>query len=114
MSAPAADVVVALRERSGDRVWIGAPWEQHDDLRRRCELGTRTDGWLPPGFIDRATGEFLDRGAAFRRFPEKAGRTRGYGVADSSDFACIRSAKLRRAEAKRGGCQPDSSAISNT
>lgn len=91
-----ADVVVALRENRSGRLWVGESWEQHADLRRRCELGERTDGWLTPGFIDRETGEFLTRGQAFRRFPEEAGKTRGYGMADSSDFECIRKAKLER------------------
>jgi hypothetical protein len=91
-----ADVVVALREDRTGRLWTGEPWEQHADLRLRCELGERTDGWLTPGFIDRRTGEFLTRGQAFRRFPGEAGRTRGHGLADSSDFACICRARAER------------------
>jgi hypothetical protein len=91
---PSADVVVALRELRSGRTWVGEPWEQHADLRRRCDLGERTDGWLVPGFIDRRSGEFLTRSQAFRRFPDEAGRTRGHGLADSSDFECIRRAKL--------------------
>ena len=98
-----ADVVVALREDRTGRLWTGEPWEQHADLRRRCALGEHTDGWLTPGFIDRRTGEFLTRGQAFRRFPGEAGRTRGHGLADSSDFACIRCAREDRTRSLRAG-----------
>ena len=90
-----ARVVVALRERSG-RVHRGLTWEQHADLRRRLDLGTRTDGWLTAGFVDLDTGEFLTRGEAARRFPAEAGRTHGHGTADSSDFECIRRARHER------------------
>lgn len=89
-----ADVVVALRESRTGRLFVGEPWEQHADLRRRLGLGERTDGWLAAGFVDRRSGEFLTRGQAAQRFPNEAGRTRGYGIADSADFECIRRAKL--------------------
>ena len=95
-STEPAKVVVALQERGTGKLYVGERWEQHDDLRRRRDLGERTDGWLTPGFIDLDTGEFLTRSQAFRRFPKEAGRTRGYGLADSSDFECIREAKLDR------------------
>lgn len=91
-----ADVVVALRAIRSGRIYAGEPWEQHADLRRRLGLGGRTDGWLCAGFIDRSSGEFLARGQAAQRFPNEAGRTRGYGIADSADFECIRTAKLER------------------
>lgn len=48
--------VVALQERSTGRLYVGERWEQHADLRERCDLGERTDGWLTPGFIDLGTG----------------------------------------------------------
>jgi len=102
-NATPANVVVALQERDTGKLYVGELWEQHDDLRKRCDLGERTDGWLTPGFVDLETREFLDRGQAFRRFPGEAGRTRGYGLADSSDFECIRSAKLRRVGPADGG-----------
>jgi len=91
-----ADVVVALKEKKTGRVFLGKPWEQHADLRLREGLGEQTAGWLIDGFVDRRTGEFLTRGQTARRFPNEAGRTRGFGVADSSDFECIRRAKLAR------------------
>jgi hypothetical protein len=91
-----ANVVVALRERKTGRLWVGEPGEQHADVRRRCQLGARTAGWLTDGFVDRDTGEFLTRGQAARRWPEEAGRTHGRGTADSSDFEAIRRAKLER------------------
>lgn len=91
-----ADIVVAFREDRTGRLFVGEPWEQHADLRRRLDLGRRTNGWLTDGFIDRRAGDFLTRGQAARRFPDKAGRTRGRGVADSSDFTCIRRAKRAR------------------
>lgn len=98
-----ANVVVALRERKTGRVWAGEPGEQHADVRRRCQLGARTAGWLTDGFIDLDTDEFLTRGQAARRWPEEAGKTHGRGTADSSDFEAIRLAKLGRAG--RGGGQ---------
>jgi len=91
-----ANVVVALREKETGRLWVGAPGEQHADLRRRCGLGDRTAGWLTDGFVDLDTGEFLTRGQAARRWPQEAGRTHGRGTADSSDFEAIRRAKLAR------------------
>jgi hypothetical protein len=104
-----ANVVVALHEKATGHCFTGEPWEQHADLRQRLRLGRRTDGWLTAGFIDRETGEFLDRSAAARRFPAEAGRTRGLGTADSSDFECIRSAKLERlaASSQRAGSEDD-------
>jgi hypothetical protein len=92
-----ARVVVALREKRSGRLWVGEPWEQHPDVRRRHVLGARTAGWLVDGFVDLDTGEFLTRGQAARRWPDEAGRTFGRGTADSSDFAAIRRAKLERA-----------------
>jgi hypothetical protein len=94
-------VAVALLESHSGRLFVGQPWEQHADLRRRLGLGERTDGWLTAGFVDRRTGEFLTRGQAARRFPEETGRTRGRGIADSTDFECIRRAKLEHL--RRGG-----------
>jgi hypothetical protein len=101
-----AKVAVAFRERKTGKVIRGEPWEQHADTRRRLDLGERTAGWLEDGFVDLVTGEFLSRGQAARRWPGEAGRTRGFGVADSSDFECIREAKLRRlaeASGQHGG-----------
>lgn len=91
-----ARVVVALREKRSGRLWIGEPWEQHADLRRRHQLGARTAGWLTDGFVDLDTGAFVTRGQAARRWPGEAGRTHGRGTADSSDFAAIRRAKRGR------------------
>lgn len=91
-----ARAVVALREKRTGRTWMGEPWEQHADLRRRFDLGARTAGWLVDGFVDLDTGEFLTRGQAAWRGPAEAGRTHGRGTADSSDFAAIRRAKRER------------------
>jgi hypothetical protein len=101
-----ANVVVALREKRTGRLWIGEPGEQHADLRRRCDLGERTAGWLLDGFLDLDAGEFLTRGQAWRRWPAEAGRTRGRGTADSSDFAAIRRARGGR-KAARGPAASD-------
>jgi hypothetical protein len=99
--AEAAQVVVSLQERGTGKLYVGERWEQHADLRHRCDLGERTDGWLTPGFIDLETSEFLTRSQAFRRFPKEAGRVRGHGLADSSDFECIRKSKFERGGGER-------------
>jgi len=91
-----AKVAVAFRERKTGKIIRGEPWEQHADTRKRLDLGERAAGWLEDGFVDLVTGDFLSRGQAARKWPEEAGRARGFGVADSSDFECIREAKLRR------------------
>ena len=94
-------VVVALRERKTGKIFKGQAHEQHADLREREGLGRSTEGWLEAGFIDLDIGDFLTRGEPARRFPLEAGRTRGRGCADSSDFPCIREARQAR-EAQRG------------
>ncbi len=91
-----ARVVVALRERKTGRIYRGEAHEMHADLRVRERLGPRTEGWLDAGFIDLEADEFLTRGGAARRFPFEAGRTRGRGCADSSDFECIQRARRER------------------
>ena len=101
-----AKVAVAFREKKTGKIIRGEPWEQHADTRKRLDLGERTAGWLEDGFVDLVTGDFFSRGQAARRWPAEAGRVRGFGVADSSDFECIREAKLRRlaeASGQNGG-----------
>ena len=97
-----ARVVVALRERKTGRIFRGESHEAHADLRQREGLGRSTEGWLDAGFIDLEADEFLTRGGAARRFPFEAGRTRGRGCADSSDFECIQRARRARKASRDG------------
>ena len=97
---PLNRIASGVAVRDGRIVAVGSSAEVANAVGPTATVVPLNGRALTPGFIDCRTGEFLDRGQAFRRFLNEAGRTRGYGVADSSDFGCIRRAKRERNTSK--------------